>query len=57
MRPGQQRLVEVLQEAYRIVSLHGGETVQKGLERLAVEDVIDQGLHWNAGPPEDRCAA
>ena len=57
MRRGQQRLVEVLQKAYRIVSLHGRETVQKGFERLAVEDVVDQGLHWNAGPPEDRYAA
>jgi len=32
-------------------------TVQKGLQGFAVEDVVDQGLHWNAGPPEDRCAA
>ena len=57
MGSGQQRLIEVLQKAHGIEAPHGRETVQKGLQRLAVEDVVDQGLHGNTGPKEDRGAA
>ena len=57
MGSSQQRLIEVLQKAHRIEAPHGGETVQKGLQGLAVEDVVDQGLDGNAGPKEDRRAA